>query len=309
MDVAAHLGEVDSGVVEGEQECGDEDEGAVEDEEAGLVLHDFVAPTAGHFSDTVDASDENDDESTRHGIAELLKVGVVPELPAISPLSLGSRHVLPHTNIVVSAKEAKDDEHDDLQRNTGNDGAVTTLLKLAVGLATSSGDTTSDGLDDEAAQVGGEEDDWVPARGDAGDGRVEVDGDVLEGEVDGDADEGGREDDGADLELEGAVVPGVGVKLDATNIAKHFQQKTDREADGIRICLLPYSQTNRSHRQDTKNDGEKDAGSKVRIVAQHRSLNRASGRNLETLSRHCVRIRLCHLFHSIKPRFEMGVFD
>lgn len=53
MDVAAHLGEVDSGVVEGEQKRGDEDEGAVEDEEAGLVLHDFVAPTASHFSDTV----------------------------------------------------------------------------------------------------------------------------------------------------------------------------------------------------------------------------------------------------------------
>lgn len=53
MDVAAHLGEVDSGVVKGEQERGDEDEGAVEDEEAGLVLHDFVAPAAGHFSDTI----------------------------------------------------------------------------------------------------------------------------------------------------------------------------------------------------------------------------------------------------------------
>lgn len=143
----------------------------------------------------------------------------MPELPAISALSLRPRHVLPHANIVIGAKEAKDDEHDDLQCNTGDDGAVTTLLKLAVGLASGSGDTTSDGLDDEAAQVGGEEDDWVPARGDAGDGGVEVDGDVLEGEVDGDADEGGREDDGADLELEGAVVPGVRVKLDATNVA------------------------------------------------------------------------------------------
>lgn len=173
----------------------------------------------GGYDIPVDASDENDEESTRHGIAELLKVGVVPELPAIGALSLRTSHVLPHANIVVGAKEAKDDEHDDLQRNTGDDGAVAALLKLAVGLASGSGDAASDGLDDEAAQVGGEEDDGVPARGDAGDGGVEVDGDVLEGEVDGDADEGGREDDGADLELEGAVVPGVGVKLDATNVA------------------------------------------------------------------------------------------
>lgn len=45
--------EVDAWVEEDEQESRDKDEGAVEDEEAGLVLHDFVAPAAGHFSDTV----------------------------------------------------------------------------------------------------------------------------------------------------------------------------------------------------------------------------------------------------------------
>lgn len=44
-------------------------------------------------------------------------------------------------------------------------------------------------------------------------------GDVLEGEVDGDADHGGREDDGADLELEGAAVPGVVVEEDAADVA------------------------------------------------------------------------------------------
>lgn len=45
--------EVDAWVEKGEEEGGDEDERAVEDEEAGLVLHDSVAPTTGHFSDTV----------------------------------------------------------------------------------------------------------------------------------------------------------------------------------------------------------------------------------------------------------------
>lgn len=42
---------------------------------------------------------------------------------------------------------------------------------------------------------------------------------MLEGEVDGDADEGGCEDDGADLQLEGTAIPGVGVELDTTNVA------------------------------------------------------------------------------------------
>lgn len=50
--VVAHLGEEDALVEDGEEGVADEDEGAVEDDEVGLVLHDVVAPFAGHFSDT-----------------------------------------------------------------------------------------------------------------------------------------------------------------------------------------------------------------------------------------------------------------
>lgn len=50
--VVAHLGEEDARVEDGEEGAADEDEGAVEDEEAGLVLHDVVAPAARHFRDT-----------------------------------------------------------------------------------------------------------------------------------------------------------------------------------------------------------------------------------------------------------------
>lgn len=52
LAVAAHVREVDARVEEGQQERGDKDERAVEDEEAGLILHDSVAPAAGHFRDT-----------------------------------------------------------------------------------------------------------------------------------------------------------------------------------------------------------------------------------------------------------------
>lgn len=45
--------EVNARVEDDEQECGNEDKGAVEDEEAGLILHDSVAPAAGHLSDTM----------------------------------------------------------------------------------------------------------------------------------------------------------------------------------------------------------------------------------------------------------------
>lgn len=47
-----HLRKEDARVEDGEERDGDEDEGAVEDEEAGLVLHDVVAPAAGHFCDS-----------------------------------------------------------------------------------------------------------------------------------------------------------------------------------------------------------------------------------------------------------------
>lgn len=53
LAISAHVREVDAWVEDDEQESSDEDEAAVEDEEAGLVLHDSVAPAAGHFSDTV----------------------------------------------------------------------------------------------------------------------------------------------------------------------------------------------------------------------------------------------------------------
>lgn len=235
--------EINAWVEDDEQEGGDEDEGAVEDEEAGLVLHDSVAPTAGHFSDTVircalvvdygvcmmtrmrgeiipvDASDQDNNISSGHGVAEFLKVAVVPEPPSIRVLGLWESHVLPHPNIVIRAEHSKGDEHNDLQCNTSNNGTVSRLGQLGVGVAASSCDASTDGLDDEAAQVGGEEDDGVPAGLDAGDGGVEVDGDMLEGEIDGDADESGCEDDGADLQLESTAIPGVGVELDATNVA------------------------------------------------------------------------------------------
>ena len=42
---------------------------------------------------------------------------------------------------------------------------------------------------------------------------------MFEGEVDCGADEGWAEDDGADLELEGVLVPGVVVEEDAADVA------------------------------------------------------------------------------------------
>lgn len=92
-------------------------------------------------------------------------------------------------------------------------------MQLRVRLARGGGDAAADGLHDEAGQVGGEEDARVPHGPDAREGRVERQGDVLEGQVDGGADEGRGDDDAADLHLEGVLVPGVLVHEGAADVS------------------------------------------------------------------------------------------
>lgn len=166
------------------------------------------------------AAYQNGPESPNHGKQKLAKPAVGPQgaLP-VRHAAGAAGNVLLDAQQVVGAEDAKDGQHDDLQHDAGNDGAVPVPQELLVILAGGGSDAAADALDDEARQVGGEEDARVPAGREAGQRGREVEGDVLEGEVDGDADEGRGEDDGADLELEGAAVPGVGVEQDAANVA------------------------------------------------------------------------------------------
>lgn len=239
----------------GKQVDGYEDEGAVEDEEAGFVLHDVVAPSAGHFSNSipvslyfqitflvdkgeslltkksnrnrrregngnipVNATDQNRRISTHDPKHKHPKLSIPPQRQLLR-LSRTTPQMLPRPQEVIRAENAKDSEDQDLQHYTGDDGAVTVLLELGFRVACCGGDASADGLDDEAAEVGGEEDSGIPLGRDAGELGAEVEGDVFEGEVDGYADEGGGEDDGADLEFEGGFVVGVVVEEDAADVA------------------------------------------------------------------------------------------
>lgn len=118
-------------------------------------------------------------------------------------------HVLAHPEPVIDAQPAEDSQHHDLQADAGDDGVVPAVEQLLVVAPRGGGDATADGLDDQARQVGGQEEAWVPLGVEAREGRVEREGDVLERQVDGDADERWAENNGADLELEGVLVPGV----------------------------------------------------------------------------------------------------
>lgn len=167
----------------------------------------------------VDASDKDGQVRQADGDEKDAKVAAAPDGEAVAALGLGAPHPAGDADEVVEPEGAKGGEDDDLQGDAGDDGLVARLLELGLVVAGRGGDAAADGLDDEAGDVGGEEDARVPGGGDAGDGRVQGEGDVLEGEVDADADERRAEDDGADLQLKGALVPGVAVQEDAADVA------------------------------------------------------------------------------------------
>lgn len=193
-------------------------------------------------------------------------------------------HVLLHADPVVDPKDTEADQDDDLQRHTGDDGVVPPIEKLLVGRARSGGDASPDGLEDEAREVSGEEDDGVPRGPEPGQGRVEGQADVLEREVDGDADEGRAQDDGADLQLEGPRVPGVAVHQRAADVAGGLEQEAARQAGAVGPGALPRGQEDGGREEGAEDDGEEDGGAEVRGVAQDGGLDGAELGDLSAFS-------------------------
>lgn len=172
----------------------------------------------------VDATDENRNVRNADGRDEDLELAVRPDLVSLGALRLGRLHVLVDADEVICAHDAEKGQHDDLQGDAGDDGAVAVALQRGVRAAGRCCDAAADGLHDEASDVGREEDARVPDGRDAGRCRAQGEGGVLEREVDGHADECGSEDDGADLQLKGAFVERVLVQQDTTDVA--YQQQS-----------------------------------------------------------------------------------
>lgn len=166
----------------------------------------------------INAASEDGKEGSGNGTPKGPELAAPPDGLGLG-ISGSAGHVLPHPQPVVQSQAAKYGEHNNLQADAGNDGVVAAVEQLLVVLASRGGDAASDGLDDEARQVRGEEDARVPLGFEARERGVQGEGDVFEGEVDCGADEGWAEDDGADLELEGVLVPGVVVEEDAADVA------------------------------------------------------------------------------------------
>ena len=217
----SHLGEIHARMEHSQEIDSYKHQTAVQNHKAGLVLHDMVAPATSHLGNTVDTSGKNSSEGTSNSVLEFGELGVVPYSQGflVDNFACLSVEVGADADPVVCSKDAEAQKNDDLEGYTGDDGAITVSSELGLVVASGSGDTSTDSLDDNAGDVGGEEQAGVPNRRDARERWVEGERDMLQGQVDGDADEGRGEDNGADLQLKGTVCPGVAVEEGATNVA------------------------------------------------------------------------------------------
>lgn len=195
---------------------------ALKHDEARLVPHDRAAPSPAHLGDTVDAPDQDARVGAGHGVEEEAEPLVRPQ-PRRVRAGLAGPEPAPRPPEVVRAHEPEAQEHDDLQRDADDDDPVADEEQVRVVGAGGGGQGAADGLQDQARHVGRHEDDGVQTRPNAGERRVEREDHVFERQVDGDADQCRREDDGADLRLEGVLVVRVIVQLYAAYVSYWYR--------------------------------------------------------------------------------------
>ena len=106
-----------------------------------------------------------------------------------------------------------------MKNNTGHDNAVPMLQQSQVAAASRRGDAAADGLDNQAGDVGGHEEDGVELWREAAERAVQGADGVFQSEIQADADQAGPEDDGDDLDLEGVGIPRVVGEEDAGGVA------------------------------------------------------------------------------------------
>jgi hypothetical protein len=136
-----HLGEAGSRMESGEAEYGDEAHAthhisqanstvhpvreylhSIQHDEFGFVLHDGIPPPTGHLGDTVNASDEDDkvcgEEGSHEELESHVREKVDDRLTEFVPALEGGPGVL-------SGQDAKDEQGEDLEHDTGHHEVIT----------------------------------------------------------------------------------------------------------------------------------------------------------------------------------------
>lgn len=86
-----------------------------------------------------------------------------------------------HPRGIIQRGEPEHHKYNDLQTDTRDDDSVSVLEQCEIRLARAGGQPAADGLEEQAGNIGGDEDGWVERGSDAGEGRVQRQTDVFEG--------------------------------------------------------------------------------------------------------------------------------
>ena len=169
----------------------------VQNDKVGLVLHDRVAPSIGHLTNTEDTT--NEDGQVREGEA----AGKQLESCRIHELDRRGfelRSVGAHPGGVISNHGSKDEESEHLPHDTSHHEVVANILHVRA-IISCSCDASTGSLDDEGEKVGEAEDPGVKLGSYAREVGAELESNVFEGKVYSGGDEGRGDDETTNLDF------------------------------------------------------------------------------------------------------------
>ena len=126
-----HLREHESGMEGSQAQGSNSNHDAVQNDKVRLILHDRVAPSIGHLTDTEDTTREDGDVCEGEAANEQPEACRVHELDS---RGFELRSVRIHPQGVVADHGAEDDESDDLENDTGHHEIVADFLHVRAGI-------------------------------------------------------------------------------------------------------------------------------------------------------------------------------
>jgi hypothetical protein len=250
-----------AGVAEEEGKDGNNNEDTLEDDEGDLVGDELAVVALAQLGDTEGASAEDEDGGDGQAREEDI------DAPAETLEAAG--HGV--ADEVVSKGNDKGKEDNDLEDEAGH-GDVDADVVAVTGLG---GHGTTDGLEDEADEVKGDEDPVEELGLEAGQLGAEEDDGLGEGDVDGSGVEDGGNGEADNLHHKPAKVKGVVVLHDTTNVADDLGQAAQDHARHEAPALPSEAEVDVDEANDAKEGSEDDIGGQRGPVLEDTGLDGA----------------------------------
>ena len=129
------------------------------------------------------------------------------------------------------------------------------------------GDTSPDGLHDDAPQVTPDEDPGVPLRLQATVLWPTIQDDMFQRQIDARGKEAGGQHEAADLGFEARVGPGVVPHDEAADVASHFAEDAEPDGEHVRPCAGVGADEELGEEEEAEEGGEEGVDGEVGEVA------------------------------------------